>query len=135
MFDNLLAVDGVQEKTALLGFNERTYLLFSILIIVGNSSLEEYYWRWFTFTKLRSVLGFRSAVIVSAAGFTFHHIIVLVVYFGFIYGTGLAACVFAGGVIFACLYDRYDSIWSPWMCHAVIDGGIMVVGYNMLFAG
>ena len=133
-FNDLLVVDSVREKAALLGFSGSTYWFYSLLIIVGNSSLEEYYWRWFNFAKLKNVVGREGALIVSALGFTVHHIIVLVVYFGWMYGMGLGACVLCGGVIFAYLYDRYDCIWSPWICHAVIDGGIMVVGYSMIFS-
>jgi membrane protease YdiL (CAAX protease family) len=133
LFDDLLYADGVQEKAALLGFDGSVYWLYSVLIIIGNSSLEEYYWRWFGFSKLKRVVPLGWALIFSALGFTLHHLIVLTVYFAWPYAVAFALCVFVGGVVFACLYHHYDSIWSPWVCHAIIDAGIMAVGYNMIF--
>ena len=133
VFEDLLRVEGVQQKAALLGFGGSLYWIYSLLIMVGNSSLEEYYWRWFCLGKLRVVTSLTAALIVSALGFTLHHVIVLAVYFGWLYAALFGLCVFIGGVIFAYLYIKYDCIWSPWVCHAVIDAGIMVVGYRMIF--
>ncbi len=133
VFEDLLHVEGVREKADLLGFSGSSYWFYSLLIIVGNSSLEECYWRWFNYSKLRNVVLHGWAMVVSAAGFTLHHVIILAVYFGWPYAVGFGLCVFAGGLIFAFLYDRYDCIWSPWVCHALIDAGIMAVGYRMIF--
>ena len=133
IFKDLLPVDDVRDKAALFGISGSNYLFYGLLMVVGNSSLEEYYWRWFNFLKLKSVLSPGKAALFSSLGFTVHHVLVLTVYFGFPFAVLLGACVFAGGVIFVYLYRKYDCIWSPWICHAVIDAGIMVVGYTMLF--
>jgi len=135
VFDTLLPVEEVRQKAALFGLNGSIYIVYSILIIVGNASLEEYYWRWFNLFKLMNILPGKWAICVSALGFTLHHIIVLAIYFAWPYAAGFSLAVFTGGIIFAFLYQRYDNIWSPWICHAAIDAGIMIVGYAMIFSG
>lgn len=134
VFNDLLAVEGVQQTAALLGWSRNLYPAYSVFIILFNASLEEYYWRWFGFSKLKGIVPREWAYMLSALGFTLHHIIILTIYFGWLYASAFGLCVFVGGLLFAFLYDRYTNIWSPWVCHAVIDAGIMVIGYDMIFS-
>ncbi len=48
-------------------------LFYSLL----HSLLEEYYWRWFAFGRLRSLMSVRAAIAISSVGFMGHHAIVL----------------------------------------------------------
>ena len=110
------------------------FFLFAFFLCLGNAGMEEYYWRWFVFGWLRRVMPVTVAVIVSSLGFTLHHIVVLSVYFPnpalvLFFNMG----VFAGGCIWAILYERYDSIFSSWVSHFFVDVGIMVAAHDLLF--
>ena len=129
---DLLDMNEIKVKAENLGFAGRNFFAFAVFLTVANSSLEEYYWRWFNFSKLRGSFLLSWAMILSALGFALHHIIVLIVYFGMGYGLLFGFGVFLGGILFVWLYNMYDSIWSPWICHAAIDAGLMMIGREIL---
>ena len=133
VFQSILPVSEVKEKAGQLGFGGEVFIIFAFFIVIANSSLEEYYWRWFGFSKLRSVLRTRMAVLVSGAGFALHHVIILAVFFGWPCGLLFGVCVGTGGMLWCHLYDKYDSIWPAWISHAIVDAAVMMIGFDMLF--
>ncbi|MDY7031108.1 MAG: CPBP family intramembrane glutamic endopeptidase [Thermodesulfobacteriota bacterium] len=129
---DFLNMNEIKVKAEQLGFAGDNFLVFAVFLTIANSSVEEYYWRWFNFSKLRNAFPLSWATILSGLGFALHHIIVLIVYFGLGYGLLFGFGVFLGGIFFIFLYHTYDSIWSPWICHAGIDAALMVIGYEIL---
>lgn len=65
-----------------------------------------------------------------------HHIVIIGVYFGFAHPVTwlFSLAVAVGGMYWAWLYVRKDSIYAPWISHAWIDIAIFIVGYDVLFA-
>src|SRR5437764_2202446 len=66
------------EKTAEIVLNELVsmglatptrYLLFTLFLAIPHAMLEEYYWRWFVFGRMRKHVSFRWAALVSSLGF------------------------------------------------------------------
>ncbi|MBI3823301.1 MAG: CPBP family intramembrane metalloprotease [Planctomycetes bacterium] len=45
----------------------------------------------------------------------------------------LSVCVAIGGGVWCVIYERSESLWAPWLSHALIDAAIMGVGYWMLW--
>jgi len=99
-----------------------------------HSGLEEYYWRWFVFGRLRRFMSLGSAIAVSSVGFMLHHVILLGIYFDWaLLPTVLfSVAVAIGGAVWAWLYHRSGSLFGPWMGHLLIDAGIFVVGYDLV---
>jgi membrane protease YdiL (CAAX protease family) len=114
------------------------YAALAGFIVLAHSLLEEYYWRWFVFGRLRTLIPFGAAVTVSSLAFMAHHVVILNV---FLPGRFLGATfplslgVAAGGAVWAWLYARADSVWSPWLSHALVDAALFVVGWDLLFRG
>jgi len=109
---------------------------FAIFITFFHSLLEEYYWRWFIFGWLRRHASLAVALTVSSLGFMSHHVIVLYVYLPGHFWTGVVPfclCVEGGGLVWAWLYERSGSIYSPWLSHLLIDAGLFVIGYDLFF--
>jgi len=101
------------------------FLIFASAMSLGNSLMEEYVWRWFVFSKFKYLFGIWPAIILSAFFFTVHHI-VIVWNFGSLWMVFLSAtCLFAGAIIWGCLYNKYNSIWPGWICHVAADTAIM----------
>lgn len=128
-----LNADGLIEKVSAYGGVQHFFLL-AIFICLLNSGMEEYYWRWFVFGRMRRLMDWRVAIIVSSVGFTLHHIVILWAYFptvglGILFNTG----VFVGGCIWAWLLHRQKSIFAPWISHILADAAIMVAGYDLIF--
>ena len=99
-----------------------------------HSFLEEYYWRWFVFGQLRQWSSFSVATILSSLGFMAHHVVVLAVYFGWDSPLTylLSISVAVGGAVWAWIYERTKTLYSPWLSHLVVDAGIFLLGYEIL---
>jgi uncharacterized protein len=112
------------------------FLLLAAFYSVIHSFLEEYYWRWFVFGRLRRRLPFATpavAAVVSSLAFTSHHVLVV----GYFLGSfGLltllvSLVVTAAGLLWAWLYERTGHLAGPWISHALADAALMWVGYLM----
>ena len=131
-----VAVEPIRAKAAAMGMGSPALLILAgVLYSSIHSLLEEYYWRWFLFGGLRRFMPVAAAVILSSLAFTAHHVILLAVYFG---GWSLATiffslCVAVGGAAWAWIYHRSGSLLGPWLSHLLIDAGIFVVGYDLLW--
>ncbi|RIK76709.1 MAG: hypothetical protein DCC67_13525 [Planctomycetota bacterium] len=132
------------------------YVALGVFYSLLHALLEEYYWRWFVFGRLRrglaadaehlagrgaapgraSEAGVRlgAAIALSSLGFMAHHVLVLGKYFGF--GSPatwfFSGCVAAGGAVWAWLYHRTGSLLGPWLSHLLVDAAIFWVGYDLL---
>jgi membrane protease YdiL (CAAX protease family) len=106
---------------------------------LGHSLLEEYYWRWFVFGQLMELSRPLTAVTISATGFMAHHVCVLAVYFGWNSPAGFYLTAFCslsvavGGVLWALLYRRHGALYGVWLSHLLVDAGIFVIGYDLIW--
>jgi membrane protease YdiL (CAAX protease family) len=111
------------------------YVALAGLYVLAHSLLEEYYWRWFVFGRLRKLLRFGPAALVSSLAFMSHHVVLLAVYLpGHFLDAVLPAslAVAVGGAVWAWLYERADSVYPSWLSHALVDGALFFIGWDML---
>jgi membrane protease YdiL (CAAX protease family) len=114
--------------------NPTKYWALAAYLILVNSLLEEYVWRWFVFRCAATKLSARWATIFAGACFTIHHFIALNSQTT-ILAAGLASLgVLAGGLTWSVLYARYGSIWPGYVSHILADISVFIVGYHILFA-
>jgi uncharacterized protein len=128
--------------TPLLGFLRNVgldslpgFLALAAFVTVANSLFEEVYFRWFIFGRMRGFLSLPAAVVLSALVFMAHHVILLIYYLPgqFLMGVlPLSLCIAVGGAMWAWLYARTDSLYAPWLSHAVIDAAILTIGWDLL---
>ncbi len=115
--------------------DSRLFLLFGLFYAVIHSGLEEYYWRWFVFGMLRRGMPWFGAMVLSSLAFMAHHVLLLGTYFGyaspFCWLGSLGVAV--GGLYWAWLYQRSDSIWGPWIGHGIVDAAIFSAGFLICF--
>jgi len=110
------------------------FIFLGLFYAAIHSLLEEYYWRWFVFGQLSRGCKLPAAIVVSAVGFTAHHVLVLAHYFGWsapltwLFVAGVAI----GGACWAWLYQRSQSLYAPWLSHALVDAAIFVVGFDLI---
>lgn len=102
-----------------------------------NSLLEEYFWRWFTYARLRDLLpgtaGNVAAVGLAGLLFTLHHIVALDVYFDWRITTLGSLGVFIGGVTWSALYAKYHNIYAAYVSHVWADLAIFGIGAWLIF--
>jgi membrane protease YdiL (CAAX protease family) len=126
----------VEEKLASTGLNTlSTFIAVSLGYALIHSLLEEYYWRWFVFGNLKTMVSDTTAIEISSVGFAAHHVIVLALYFGWHSPwTYIGAfCIAVGGAIWAWLYQRQHTLLGPWISHGMVDAMIFVIGYDLAF--
>jgi membrane protease YdiL (CAAX protease family) len=111
------------------------FIIGGTLLSLVHSFLEEYYWRWFVFGRLRRFMMVASAVAISALAFTAHHVILLGTFFGILSLPAIffSLCVAVGGAAWAIIYHRSGSLLGSWLSHAMIDAAIFVAGYDIIF--
>jgi uncharacterized protein len=123
-------------SSKLAGFGIETaggYLLLTVFYSVFHSLLEEYYWRWFVFGRVRRTIPVTMAAILSSLAFMAHHVLVV----GELAGSYdartwlLASTVGAGGLVWAWLYHRSGSLYGPWLSHALADAALLWIGYGL----
>jgi membrane protease YdiL (CAAX protease family) len=111
------------------------YLGLAAFLAVGHSLLEEYYWRWFVFGRLRNLVPPSVALVLASLAFMSHHVIVLWVYLP---GKVLAGVVpgslaiALGGGVWAWIYQRSGSLAGPWLSHLLVDAAMFVIGWDLL---
>lgn len=124
----------VAEKVASFGIDSGTkFLLLAAFYSVIHSFLEEYYWRWFVFGRLKRRLPLAPAAVVSALAFTSHHVLVVGHFLGSfgVLTFAVSLVVTAAGLLWAWLYHRTGHLAGPWLSHALADAGLMWIGYQM----
>jgi membrane protease YdiL (CAAX protease family) len=111
------------------------YLWMTLFVAIPHSLMEEYYWRWFVFGRLRRHVAFPAACLLSSLGFMAHHVIVLAVYLPGYFLVGvvpLSLCIACGGAMWAWLYERTGTIYAAWLSHLLVDAGVFAIGYDLL---
>lgn len=122
----------IREKVDDLGVLEH-YISFSIFISVINSLIEEYYWRWFAYGNIRRVMSLGWAHAVAALAFAAHHIVVVSQFFPIGFALFVGFSVGVGGLIWSLMYQKYNTILGPWLCHIIIDAGFLWIVYDLFF--
>jgi hypothetical protein len=127
------AAVGVQAKVRQLGLaSPLGFLALALFYSILHSMLEEYYWRWFVFGRLRELVPARAAIAISSLAFMAHHVIVLRAYLPWGMTALVSAAVAAGGAAWAWLYQHTGSLYGPWLSHLLVDAAIMAVGYDLI---
>ena len=135
-------VDSVESATAALlrtaaaqnGLDKPvTYVLAALYLMLINSLLEEYVWRWFVYRQCETVMGGVPAVIISALLFTLHHVIALKAQMPWMPTILASAGIFIGGCAWSWLYRRYRSIWPGYFSHVLADAAVLGIGWMLIF--
>ncbi len=122
----------IRAKTAELGIMQY-YSIYALLISVVNSLVEEYYWRWFLYGRLRGLVKVHWAHILAGLAFASHHTVVTMHCFGVGWGLAFGACVGVGGIIWSMMYEMHKTILGAWVSHLIVDLALFSIGHMLLF--
>jgi len=109
------------------------YWLFGGLMSTFHAGIEEYYWRWFVYGRLRRLARGAWAHGLAGAAFAGHHVVVASVYVGLGWGVVFGALVGLAGVLWSVMYQRQGTLAGAWLAHLGADAGLMFVGHRLLF--
>jgi len=108
------------------------YVPFTISISLGHSLLEEYYWRWYVFGRLRKLTGPITAYLGAGLAFAAHHYVVLGCLFPIGLATILGIAVALGGGLWCWMYQKQQTLAGCWLSHILVDGAIFYIGYYLV---
>lgn len=142
---HMIDVSAAREAVSDLGLTSLpVYLALATFVTVFNALMEEYMWRWFVYTRFERLLrgsagqlsrvGVGLAIVLAALAFGVHHFVAVVIPYGLAIALLATLGVCIGGVWWSWMYARYRSIWPAYLSHAIVDIGVFIVGYWILFA-
>ena len=133
---DLLDVERLRQVERDAGLTTGTrYIAFSLYIILVNSMLEEYVWRWFVYGKCEVLVGRRAGVVLSALFFTLHHAVTFSVQMDTLPAALASLGVFVAGLCWSGCYSTFRSIWPGYVSHALADVAGLWIGWRILFGG
>jgi len=111
----------------------KNFPFVALYITLGNSFLEEFFFRGFIFLQIYSK-GYRKiAYIFSALLFAIYHVAIFKTWFNhWLIGLALVG-LFVGGLIFNYIDTKSKSIMNSWIVHICADIAIMVIGFIMFY--
>lgn len=105
------------------------FIFVAIYISLGNSFLEEFFFRGFIFGELKENKPL--AFTLSSLLFAFYHIGMIQKWFSIPIFILAIVGLFIGGSIFNKINERYGTIFNSWLIHMSADISIMLIGFHM----
>lgn len=107
------------------------FILVGLYITLGNSFLEEFFFRGFVFLNLYELDHKKTAYIYSALLFGFYHITIFKTWFNM----GMTILALVGlisiGFIFNWLDTQSRNFINSWIVHILADSAIILIGLKM----
>lgn len=122
----------ISENLAQKNITGDTFLFISIYIIVGNSFLEEIFFRGFIFKNLQQEHRL-FAYIYSSFLFAIYHTAIFLTWFNI--GLFLLALfgLFTIGLVFNWLNENASNIYNSWLVHIIADSAIIIIALIAVF--
>ena len=112
------------------GVTAATFPFVALYISLGNSFLEEFFFRGFAFLTLRAAGRPQLAWIFSALAFALYHVAIMDGWFHPALFLLLTAALAAAGLLFNWL-DLEGSLWSAWLVHMGANLAINTIGLRL----
>ena len=130
-----IEVDNIREVVSRVSsLDQASFFLGGFYLIFVNALVEEYFWRWFVFSRCEEVVSSKAAVLLSALLFTAHHTIGLAA-FAVGWQTVLVGSlgVFVAGAVWSEIYRRDRAVWSNYVSHAIAVIALQIVAWQVFF--
>jgi len=118
--------------TANAGVTRDNFLAVSLYISFVNSLLEEFFFRGFVFTNLKSRKSIPFAYWFSAAVFAAYHVAMMIGWFSPVLFALVMAGLMAGAMIFNWLNQRMGTLYISWLVHMFANFAINTIGFMLL---
>ena len=111
-----------------VGVNASNFIFVALYISIVNSFLEEFFFRGFGYTILKS-LGRIFAYIICSILFALYHVAMMIGWYDWWVFSIAIVGLFGAGVIFQLLNERSETIYTSWIVHMCSNLGINTVGF------
>lgn len=117
-----------------LELTEKEFIFRGIYIILGNSFLEEFFFRGFIFLNLYKAGYIKYAHVYSSLLFAVYHIALFQTWFPIPVMLLVLLSLFVVGFIFNKLVLRVASFTGSWIVHASCDLAIILIGWYAMYS-
>ncbi len=114
------------------GITKDNFLFVALYITLGNSLLEEFFFRGFSYFCLAGEVGQRFAAIFSSLAFAVYHAGMLITMLNPVLFALALAALACCGLFFIFLNRRSSSIWTSWLVHMGANIGINLIAMILL---
>jgi membrane protease YdiL (CAAX protease family) len=124
-------IDTTLIASDLEGRMELTKMMFisvAVYTIIGNSFIEEYFFRGFIFQSLYNKGLFKLSYIISALLFAIYHVGIFMSWFSFPIMCLVLVGLFVGGLIFSYFVSKTNSVLASYLIHMTADFTIILIG-------
>lgn len=120
-----------QQLSDNLNITDQDFLAVSTYITIGNSFIEEFFFRGFLFISFIPILGVFRSSFISAILFALYHISIFFAWFTIPIITVALLGLILGGLFFNWLDSSSKSLYPGWIAHICADISIMLIGFKM----
>ncbi len=135
LFENLIDGELILVELGKKNIDSTNFLFVGLYIIIGNSFLEELFFRGFTFLNLYRLGKKRLAYIFSSLLFSLYHIGIFITWFDANIIIIAVVGLFTAGIMFCWINTKSGSFFNSWIVHASADLAIIIVGFYLLSFG
>jgi len=114
-----------------LNVNKDNFVFVALYISFINSMLEELFFRGFGFLTLNKSSSKLYSYGVSALAFSIYHVSILANWFNIIIYVVFIVGLFATGLLFNKLNEKYNNIYNSWIVHMCANLSINTIGFMM----
>lgn len=113
------------------GVDKSNFLFVSLYISFVNSLLEEFFFRGFVFTNLKTASR-PFAYLFSSLVFSLYHVAMMLGWFSPVLFLLVLAGLAVGGMIFNRLNEKLDTICCSWLVHMFANFAINTIGFLLI---
>lgn len=129
---NFINLQGISEELQTKSkITASSFIFVGLYITIGNSFIEEYFFRGFIFLNLYELKSKKIAYIYSSLLFGLYHIGIFKTWFNF----GLVGLALVGlisiGFVFCWLDTKSNNFINSWIVHILADSAIIILGLKM----
>ncbi|MCP8617355.1 CPBP family intramembrane glutamic endopeptidase [Salirhabdus salicampi] len=116
-----------------LGINAKEFIFIGIYITLGNSFLEEFYFRGFIFLRIYQMKHKLLAYVYSALLFSLYHIAIFATWFNVWIMCIAVFGLFIVGLLFNWLNTRAKNFFNSWILHICADVAVVTIGFYLYY--
>lgn len=128
--DQVLELDQIETVMARWRLNPDRIIPLMIMMVLGNSILEEIYWRGYIFQRFRGIVAPHITIILTALFYTSYHLITTLSLFPSRYACLFSLVIFGAGIFWGHVRQRTGSIYFPILTHFMADLGFMLIYFQ-----
>lgn len=131
VFSHLLNSGQIVSELNEQGVNVTNYIFVGLYIILGNSFVEEFFFRGYIFLNIYKMGKKKTAYVFSSILFALYHIGIFLTWFELWLIIVIVVCLYFSGMLFNWLNTKCGSYINSWIVHASADLAIVLIGYHM----